>query len=98
VVGIGEPSNPVVGIGEPSNPVVGIGEPSNRDVGMGEPSNDGIGPATAVYAQDIPTIRMSILTARFMVFLLGAGPLGAETLTCAVNYKARVKWFGLRFC
>ena len=70
--------------------VVGIGAPSNRVVGIGAPSFDArcVGVATAVYAQNRPTIRISILTARFMFFLLGAGPPGAETLTmCEALYK-----------
>jgi hypothetical protein len=60
-----------------------------REVGIGAPSSArSSGVATVVYANSKPTIRINILTARFMVFLLGAGPLGAETLTlCRALYK-----------
>jgi hypothetical protein len=61
----------------------------------------GIGPisaelkvaATVTYVQAKPTIRINILTACFMVFLLNADPLGAGILL-AVNYIGSVN----RFC
>jgi hypothetical protein len=65
-------------------PVLGL------HVGIG-PSSAVSGVATTAYAQAKPTIRTTILTARFMVcFSLSADPLGAGTLT-ATNYTRRVK-------
>ncbi len=65
-------------------PVLGL------HVGIG-PCSAVSGVATTAYAHAKPTIRTTILTARFMVcFSLSADPLGAGTLT-ATNYTRRVK-------
>ena len=49
-----------------------------------------IGVAIAKHEQTTPTTRTNVLTARFIVLSLHAGPLGAETLNGS-NYIPVVK-------
>jgi hypothetical protein len=56
---------------------------------MGPTSAEVIGAAIVIYALARPTIRINILTACFIVFLLNADPLGAGILL-ATNYIGSV--------